>query len=269
LIIYKANFPNGKAYIGQTIFDLETRKIAHKSVYPTKNNVVYRAMRKYGWDNVTWEIIDYAKTIEELNEKEKKWIAHYNTYIGLKNANGYNMTEGGGGIFGYSHSEESKLLMSKNSRNTVYTEEIRLKMSKHCIGEGNNNVKITEEKAKEIKIRLASGDRTVDIVKDLNVTTKTVQHIKLLTSWKHVLPVLNDLLKDNTHTHMSEDIARDIKIRLSQGEKVNDLASKHNVSEDAVRQIRNLNSWMNLLPELNDKKYIDVPRVTKKINKNI
>jgi len=251
LIIYKIDFPNGKAYIGQTIHDLEHRKTGHRNSYKNKNNIIHRAIRKYGWDNIIWEVIDNTEDINELNEKEKYWIKYYNTYIGLKNANGYNMTEGGGGRSGYSYSEEDKQKMSEKRK-----------------GEGNSNAKITENLAKEIKIRLASGDKIIDIVEEFGVNKKIVHHIKYLTSWKHLLPVLNDLLKEETSYNMSEDIARDIKIRLSQGEKVNDLASKHNVSKDAVRQIKNLNSWRTLLPELNDVKYINVPRVVRRINKN-
>jgi len=161
------------------------------------------------------------------------------------------MTEGGGGRSGYSYSEEDKQKMSEKRK-----------------GEGNSNAKITENLAKEIKIRLASGDKIIDIVEEFGVNKKIVHHIKYLTSWKHLLPVLNDLLKEETSYNMSEDIARDIKIRLSQGEKINDLASEHNVSRDSVRQIKNLNSWRTLLPELNDVKYIDAPRVVRRINKN-
>jgi hypothetical protein len=30
-----------------------------------------------------------------LNEREKYWIAKYNTYVNAPNSNGYNMTRGG------------------------------------------------------------------------------------------------------------------------------------------------------------------------------
>jgi len=215
LIIYKINFQNGKAYIGQTIHDLETRKMGHKYAYQMKNNIVYRAIRKYGWDNIIWEVIDNTEDVDELNEKERYWIKYYNTYIHSENANGYNMTEGGGGSLGYFHSEESKQKMSENSKGNITSEETRLKMSINSKGNNNANVKITEDIAREIKIRLASGDRNIEVKNHFGVTKKIVEHIKYLTAWKHVLPVLNDLLKDNIQHDMSEDTARNIKIKLS------------------------------------------------------
>ena len=253
MIIYKINFPNGKAYIGQTIHDLEHRKTGHRNSYQIKNNIVYRAIRKYGWDNIIWEVIDNTEDINELNEKEKYWIKYYNTYIGLKNANGYNMTEGGGGSLGRYHTEKTKQKISKNNKGNILSEETKMKMCVVRKGEGNANAKITEDIAREIKIRLASGDRNIDVKNQFGVTKKIVEHIKHLTAWKHILPVLNDLLKDNIQHDMSEDTARDIKIRLSQGDKLNDLALEYRVSKAAIRKIRNLGSWEYILPELNDK----------------
>lgn len=98
-IIYKATFPNGKMYIGQTFKGLERRKQGHKTasekIEKTYNFPFYRAIRKYGWDNIQWEIIDTGNTIEELDEKEKYWIKQLNTYINCKNSQGYNATIGG------------------------------------------------------------------------------------------------------------------------------------------------------------------------------
>ena len=71
-IIYKANFPNGKCYIGQTKNELNTRIIQHKSdsKYNTTNIPFYNAIKKYGFDNIVWEIIDEAESPEELDAKD-------------------------------------------------------------------------------------------------------------------------------------------------------------------------------------------------------
>ena len=47
--------------------------------------------------------IDTADTLEELCEKEKKYIIEYNSYY--MNKNGYNMTHGGEGTNGYIYTE--------------------------------------------------------------------------------------------------------------------------------------------------------------------
>lgn len=48
-------------------------------------------MRKYGVENFTIEQIDSAETQDELNEKEKYWIKHYDCI----SPKGYNLTTGG------------------------------------------------------------------------------------------------------------------------------------------------------------------------------
>lgn len=350
MIIYKATFPNGKSYIGQTTQSLKARKKKHKYDYNSKNNVFYRAIRKYGWENIIWEVIDTADKLDVLDEREIYWIKYYNTYIHWKNANGYNMTTGGHGVnnrwvseetkqklsialkgkllgeknplfgiprseevkrkisiarkgkfsgeehylfgkhlsektkikiseankghimseefcknqservkgknhplYGKHHTEESKKKMSESKKGVKPSIETRQKWSEHRKGEGNSHAKITKEIAKQIKIRLASGDNPIDIANDLNVTNKIVFHIKYLTAWKDLLPVLNDLLEDKKLKRMDKNTAKEIKIRLSNGEQVIDLAEEFHVSKTAVQQIKGLNSWEKLLPELNDK----------------
>lgn len=93
MIIYKiTNDINGKQYIGQTIRKLSTRWNCH--VYNANNGsnyALHKAMRKYGVEHFHVEQIDVASSKEELNEKEKYWIAKLNTL----SPNGYNLVEGG------------------------------------------------------------------------------------------------------------------------------------------------------------------------------
>ena len=92
--IYKiSNMVNGKCYIGQSV-NIYKRWNNHKcACYNSNaheyNYYIYRAMRKYGIENFTFEIIEEC-TQELLNEREKFWIAYYDSF-----KNGYNETEGG------------------------------------------------------------------------------------------------------------------------------------------------------------------------------
>lgn len=107
MIIYKiTNNINNKIYIGQTVRTLEERVAEHKR---KRKLLISKAFRKYGIENFKIEIIDEAKTIEELNDKEFNWIKFYNCITPL----GYNQCEGGGNTLGYHHKEESKKKMSK------------------------------------------------------------------------------------------------------------------------------------------------------------
>lgn len=95
--IYKfQNNINKKVYIGQSI-RLEARYRGHYNNYKNSNlkdyqTKFYRALRKYGFDNFSYEIIEQSDffTKDELNEKEQYWIAYYDSYH-----NGYNSNCGG------------------------------------------------------------------------------------------------------------------------------------------------------------------------------
>ena len=94
--IYKiTNNLNNKKYIGQSR-NIEKRFNKHRSESFNKNSShyeypLYRAIRKYGIENFSFEIIEECK-IEELNEKEEFWIKYYDSFF-----NGYNQTLGGDG----------------------------------------------------------------------------------------------------------------------------------------------------------------------------
>ena len=82
----------GKCYIGQSI-DIENRWMQHicATKYETDNNKFYNAMRKYGYENFTYEIIEEcSNSQEELDNRERYWIEQYNSYY-----DGYNSTKGG------------------------------------------------------------------------------------------------------------------------------------------------------------------------------
>ena len=117
--IYKVtNNINQKVYIGQSV-DIYSRWNHHKSCCKNKkcheyNSPFYRALRKYGEDNFTFEILEQCD-IEELDNKEIKYINQYNSFIHFENSNGYNNSIGGnqGSRFRVK-SEEEKRKISEN-----------------------------------------------------------------------------------------------------------------------------------------------------------
>lgn len=98
--IYKyENINNGKVYIGQSV-NLENRQ--HQHIYDTANKTrkgtgADIAMRADGPENFTFEILEYCEP-EKLDEREKYWIAQYDSYY-----NGYNRTPGGKSLRGENH----------------------------------------------------------------------------------------------------------------------------------------------------------------------
>lgn len=110
MVIYKiSNTKNGKVYIGQTVQPFNKRASEHKKRMRNGANFpLYNAMRKYGIDAFSFEVVDTASNQEELDEKERFWIAHCNS----KHPNGYNLTAGGAGTFDYHHTDDDKKRMS-------------------------------------------------------------------------------------------------------------------------------------------------------------
>ena len=93
--IYKiTNKINGKCYIGQSI-NIKRRWRNHKKDAFWKNGPdyeypLYRAFRKYGVDNFSFEVLELC-TQDELNQKEIEYILLYNSC----GDGGYNQNEGG------------------------------------------------------------------------------------------------------------------------------------------------------------------------------
>ena len=117
--IYKIeNLITHHVYIGQSV-DITTRWRRHRD--DAKNNnkdyPLYRAIKKYGIENFSFEIIEECPR-EELNDKEKYWIQYFDSY-----KNGYNQTVGGQGALwgGTSLSIEEVLLIREELKNTTKT----------------------------------------------------------------------------------------------------------------------------------------------------
>ena len=90
-LIYKhTNKINDKCYIGQTCKKPEYRWCKDGSGYKKKQKKFWNAIKKYGWDNFTHEILYTGLTIEEANKLERELIQKYNSIT-----NGYNISEGG------------------------------------------------------------------------------------------------------------------------------------------------------------------------------
>jgi len=87
--IYKiTNKINGKIYIGQSNNCLK-RFQQHKNTKYQYTSLISRAIKKYGVENFTFEIIEHDVT--NYNEREMYWIQYFNS---LK-PNGYNILPGG------------------------------------------------------------------------------------------------------------------------------------------------------------------------------
>lgn len=119
------NKVNGKSYIGQTIRPIEKRLEEHQKGNSNYCRLIYRSIKKYGWEN--FEKDWYECPDEDLNVHEDFLVE----MLGTLSPNGYNLREGGGG--NGKLSEETRQKMSESQRGKTKSKEHRQKISKAMI----------------------------------------------------------------------------------------------------------------------------------------
>lgn len=111
--IYKAtNKITGHSYIG---FDCNYpyRKVAHRCAVKRGSTLVFHnAIRKYGWENFEWSILEQSEDGQKLlSEREEFFIRQFNTHY--LHGTGYNMTFGGEATLGWVPSRETRKKISE------------------------------------------------------------------------------------------------------------------------------------------------------------
>ena len=140
----------GKSYIGKTIGKIRQRVMYHLNGNTPGCVALHSAIKKYGKENFTWEVLHENVIPELLSTFEMEAIKTYNTL----SPNGYNLTAGGETGFqsedtiqkrtetlranppmlGRKHSEESKQQMSISRTGSKRPPETRKKMSDAAMG---------------------------------------------------------------------------------------------------------------------------------------
>ena len=196
--IYKiTNKLNNHSYIGLST-KVEERWKYHQTPYNQQREsykTLYKAFEKYGIENFTFEILEEC-SIQELGEKEKYYIAKYDTY-----KNGYNMTTGG---------EDN-------------------------VGSAHPNHKLTDEDVINIRIRYNNLERRKEVYqlyKD-RIGESGFGKIWKGESWQHIMPEVYTPENKEFHLHntgnkgssngrsrLTEEDVRIIRTRRKNGEQL-------------------------------------------------
>ncbi len=221
--IYKyTNKINGKVYIGLSN-DIQRRKNEHQSLANRNDRqYIHQAIHKYGIENFDFEILEVFETEdrEKMGERERYWIAYYNSYN-----NGYNETVGGDIQQGrakltasdvvdirtrYANLERCMIVYEdykdrigrsgfnkiwkgqtwKSIMPEVYTEERKIYHANHTGNSGsyNGRCKMKEEWVVDIRKRHNNGEQPKDIYQDYEeyMTYKSFQNLLYGHTWKNI-----------------------------------------------------------------------------------
>jgi group I intron endonuclease len=112
-----------------------------------------KAINKYGEQAFEIMPIASAKTLENLKEVEKDLIVQFQTKVPF----GYNLTDGGDGLFGYKQTQEQRLKSATLRLGTKHSDETKQKMKVAHLGENNhfygkNHTEETKRKNSEAHI---------------------------------------------------------------------------------------------------------------------
>lgn len=181
MIVYAAtNLINGKKYVGYTTKELSERIKGHIRKSKNKGDKHYfyvfqSALRKYGSDNFTWEILHSCDQLDEVTKMEINFIKELNTISPY----GYNLTEGGnGGI----QSQETKDKISKSLKkyfevhkwNSNTPKEVRVAAGKKAWETKLKNGYVPKtgfNLSEDAKIKMSNTKNELNKLKWLNVIT--------------------------------------------------------------------------------------------------
>lgn len=129
----------GKPYVGQTRQKFGTRISQHKRDSKKATAGVDAAIKKYGWENFTVEIIETCP-VEHLNEREKYWISELDCIA----PHGYNLTDGGDTAIKISEETRARMSVAKkgkpsNRKGKPLTEEHKAKIAASKKGKTPHN----------------------------------------------------------------------------------------------------------------------------------
>lgn len=217
------NLCNGKKYIGQTINDDNARYNQHKSNHLNENSNEYnsslhKAMRKYGFENFSYEIL--AKNIDDfslLNILEIYYVDKYSTII----PKGYNIEPGGRNC--------------SKPKSEKYKWDIMLR-------EGE----LTENEVIELREAYARKESPSKIYNEKYKNKLNYSSFLNIWSGRRYKMIKPELLNKGRHTKMSKDLANEIREKYKQGnQSYQSLSEEYKCSKGTIADIIKNRTWKN------------------------
>ncbi len=165
--VYKHTSPSGKVYVGITSMTVERRWGNNGNAYKNQG-VIWKAVCKYGWENINHEIIKSGLSEKEAKDLEISTIAKFKSN---DSKYGYNCTIGGDGTCGWKYNSNQRELLMRRLKGNKYalgcvrSEKTKKKQSearkdKHSVSQiGLNGKLITTFKSVADASKSVNGNR--------------------------------------------------------------------------------------------------------------
>lgn len=201
------NLKNGKIYIGRTA-RIRDRWNEHVSRAFNINSNKYnyplsRAIRKYGTNNFQFQIIACSEINQAINSSEKCYIRLYRSNINIFGKDfGYNLTDGGEGVFGFVLSDATRAKMSashkglrptkeslekrsKSRTGILHTSETKINLKNMFSGEKSSRAKLTWEKVHIIRELFSQNIKTQkELAEQFGISRNNINCIINNKTWR-------------------------------------------------------------------------------------
>lgn len=214
--LYKHTFPNNKVYIGITSQN-PTRRWRNGKGYLMKNPttnaytqpLMAYAIEKYGWDNVSHEILLQTSDKLLIEQKERYYITE--VYHSNDERFGYNIANGGNyyGLF----SDKTKELLSIKKKGTIpwnkgktFSEEAKKRMS-----EAHKGKIIPKEVIEKARNSRKGFKHSEESKKKMSLKALNNKHALGCKRSKEFCEAISKRKKGQMHSALTKQIISDIK----------------------------------------------------------
>jgi group I intron endonuclease len=170
--IYKITNPEGKIYIGKSV-NLQSRKNDYKRLDCKGQILIFRSLKKYGWENHKFEIIEEC-SLDKLNKRETHWGKFYNTLeegLNLKLGEGKNT---------YSRSSRKKMSMSKKgTKDSLETKQKKSEAAKGKIKTKEHRQNLSKSSTKSFGRKVLQKDLEDNLIKEWDSGKQASQELGL------------------------------------------------------------------------------------------
>lgn len=179
MIVYHAYRKDAPVfYIGKTIHSLEQRRREHENEarYDRDGSHFHKALKKYGFNNFEWVILEHCETIEKLNNAEIRWIK----LLRECGHDLYNIADGGDGGVGSDYWKGKNLperIRNKisDSLKEYFKNNVHPRKGKTCIGHLHSDE--TKKKISNIKRGHEVSIETREKLRKANIGKKLHPHV--------------------------------------------------------------------------------------------